>query len=73
MMTYFDAIVNAFDCFSQTLNILAPTLEQFVIRYHHTKIAQKPYCKNGKHMRRRNYWKAVSMDRQIASQHKHVL
>lgn len=69
MMTYFDAIVNAFDCF----NILAPTLEQFVIRYHHTKIVQKPYCKNGKHMRRRNYWKAVSMDRQIASQHKHFL
>ena len=73
MMTYFDVIVNAFDCFSQTLNILTPTLEQFVIRYHRTKIIQKPYCKNGKHMRRRNYWKAVSMDRQIASQHKHFL
>lgn len=39
----------------------------------HIKISKKRFCKNGKPMRRKNYWKAVYMDSSIASRNKHLL
>lgn len=61
------------DYFSKAISNVISTFEKSSYFYGNLEISKKPFCKNGKHMRRRNYWKAVHMDSSIASRNKHLL
>lgn len=66
-------VVELCDHFSETISCAVSIIKNFVDALNHIKISKRRFCKNGKHMRRKNYWKAVYMDSSIASRNKHLL
>lgn len=73
MIDTYRSIVECYDHFSKAIHYVISTVKDLANRYGHMRASNKRFCKNGKHMRRKNYWKAVAMDEKIASQHKHFL
>lgn len=73
MFDLYRPIVELCDHFSETVSCAASIIKNFIDTQKRIKISKKRFCKNGKHMRRKNYWKAVYMDISIASRNKHLL
>lgn len=73
MLTYSHVLISMFDYFSDAIHNVIQSIENLGYITRHMKVIRRPYCANGKHMRRKNYRKAMKMDKQIASQHKHFL
>lgn len=73
MIDMYSPIVECYDHFSKAISYVASTVKDLANRYGHMRASNKRFCKNGKHMRRKNYWKAVKLDEKITSQHKHIL
>lgn len=73
MIDTYRSIVECYDHFSKAIYHVIYAVKDLANRYGHMRASNKRFCKNGKHMRRKNYWKAVEMDEKIASRHKHFL
>lgn len=73
MVYLYGPIVELCDHFSEAVSCTVSIIKNVVDTQKHIKISKKRFCKNGKHMRRKNYWKAVYMDISIASRNKHLL
>lgn len=73
MFDFYRPIVELYDYFSEAISCTVSMIENFVDTQKHIKISKRRSCKNGKPMRRKNYWKAVYMDSSIASRNKHLL
>lgn len=73
MIDLYGPIVELYDHFSETVSCTVSIIKNFIDTQKRIKISKKRFCKNGKHMRRKNYWKAVYMDSSIASRNKHLL
>ena len=73
MIDFYRPIVELYDHFSEAISCTVSIIKNFVDTQKHIKINKRCFCKNGKPMRRRNYWKAVYMDILIASRNKHFL
>ena len=73
MVDLYGSIVEFCDHFSEAISCTMSIIKNFVDTQKHIKISENRFCKNGKPMRRRNYWKAVHMDSSIASRNKHLL
>ena len=73
MVDLYIPIVKLYDHFSEAISCTVSIIKNFANTQKHIKISKKCFCKNGKHMRRKNYWKAVYMDISIASRNKHFL
>ena len=73
MVDLYRPIVELYDHFSETISCLVSMIKDFADTQKHIKISKKRFCKNGKPMRRKNYWIAVHMDSSIASRNKHFL
>ena len=69
MVDLYRPIVELYDHFSEAVS----AFKIFADTQKHIKISKRRFCKNGKPMRWRNYWKAVYMDRSIASRNKYLL
>ena len=65
--------VELYDHFSEAISCTVSIIKNFADTQKHIKISKRRFCKNGKPMRRKNYWKAVYMDSSIASRNKHLL
>ena len=73
MFDFYRPIVELYDHFSEVVSCTVSIIKNFADTQKHIKISKKRFCKNGKPMRRMNYWKAVHMDSSIASRNKHLL
>ena len=73
MVDLYRPIVELYDHFSEAISCIVSIIKDFADTQKYIKISKKRFCKNGKHMRRRNYWKAVHMDSSIVSRNKHLL
>lgn len=73
MFDFYRPIVELYDHFSEVVSCTVSIIKNFADTQKHIKISKRRFCKNGKHMRRKNYWKAVYMDSSIASRNKHLL
>ena len=73
MVDLYRPIVELHDHFSPAISCTVSIIKNFTDTQKHIKISKKRFCKNGKSMRRKNYWKAVHMDSSIASRNKHLL
>lgn len=73
MVDLYGPIVELYDHFSEAISCIVSIIKDFTDTQKHIKISKGRFCKNGKPMRRRNYWKAVYMDSSIASRNKHFL
>lgn len=73
MFDFYRPIVEFYDHFSEVVSCTVSIIKNFADTQKHIKISKRRFCKNGKHMRRKNYWKAVHMDSSIASRNKHLL
>ena len=73
MIDLYRPIVELHDHFSPAVSCTVSIFKIFADAQKHIKISKRRFCKNGKPMRRRNYWKAVYMDILIASRNKHFL
>lgn len=73
MVDLYRPIVELYDHFSEEISCIVSIIKDFADTQKYIKISKKRFCKNGKPMRRKNYWKAVHMDSSIASQNKHLL
>ena len=73
MVDPYGPIVELHDHFSPAVSCTVSMIKIFVYAQKHIKISKRRFCKNGKPMRRLNYWKAVHMDSSIALRNKHFL
>ena len=73
MVDPYGLIVELYDHFSEAISCTVSIIKNFADTQKHIKISKRRFCKNGKPVRRRNYWKAVHMDISIASRNKHLL
>ena len=73
MVNFYRPIVELHDHFSPAVSCTVSMIKIFADTKKHIKISKRRFCKNGKPMRWRNYWKAVYMDSSIASRNKHLL
>lgn len=73
MVDLYRPIVELCDHFSETVSCAVSIIKNFIDTQKRIKISKRRFCKNGKHMRRKNYWKAVYMDISIASRNERLL
>lgn len=73
MFDFYRPIVELYDHFSEAISCMVSIIKDFADAQKHIKISKRRFCKNGKPMRRKNYWKAVYMNSSIASRNKHLL